>query len=101
VRIAAAVNELSRALYGEDELTSIQVGQWFDTPDLDMLVAQLEDGRIAGYADLTDHRNEHSRFWIDLRVPPAEHGPEVTQSSRASPSFVREASAGRGSAWTG
>jgi mycothiol synthase len=51
--------------------------QWFDTPDLVMLVAELEDGRIAGYADLLDHGNEHSRFWIDLRVPPGEHGPEV------------------------
>jgi mycothiol synthase len=37
-----------------------------------MLVAERPDGRIAGYADMVDAALEHLRFWIDLRVPPAE-----------------------------
>ena len=37
-----------------------------------MLVAEVPDGRIAGYADLTDQALEHRRFWIDLRMPPSE-----------------------------
>ena len=45
------MNELSRALYGEDELTAIEARQWFDVPDLEMLVAELEDGRIASFTD--------------------------------------------------
>ena len=40
-----------------------------------MLVAEI-DGRIAGYADLTDQAEEHLRFWIDLRVPPGS-GQEI------------------------
>jgi GNAT superfamily N-acetyltransferase len=49
---------------------------WFEMPDLVMLVAEIE-GRIVGYADLTDQAEEHLRFWIDLRVPPGEHGQEI------------------------
>ncbi len=42
-----------------------------------MLVAELPDGRIAGYADLVDQACEHLRFWVDLRVPPGELAPEI------------------------
>jgi mycothiol synthase len=37
-----------------------------------MLVAELLDGRIAGYADLSDDALEHRRFSVDLRVPPGK-----------------------------
>jgi GNAT superfamily N-acetyltransferase len=53
-----------------------EIRSWFEMPDLVMLVAEI-DGRIAGYADLTDQAEEHLRFWIDLRVPPGEHGQEI------------------------
>jgi mycothiol synthase len=42
-----------------------------------MLVAELPDGRIGGYADLIDYAEEHLRFPIDLRVPPGEHAHEI------------------------
>jgi mycothiol synthase len=45
-------------------------------PDLVILVAEI-DGRIAGYADLTDQAAQHLRFWIDLRVPPGGSGEEI------------------------
>lgn len=50
---------------------------WFEVPDLVMLVAELHDGRIGGYADLMDQAQEHRRFGIDLRVPPGEHDVEI------------------------
>jgi mycothiol synthase len=42
-----------------------------------MLVAELEDGRLGGYADLVDHGQEHLRFPIDFRVPPSEIDGEI------------------------
>ncbi len=45
-------------------------------PDVVMLVAELEGGRIAGYADLGE-QDERRRFWIDLRVPPGPHAEEI------------------------
>lgn len=68
---------MSRALYGEDELTSDEIRQWFETPDATLLVAQLDDGRLGGYADMVDHGAEHLRFPIDFRVPPGERGDEI------------------------
>jgi mycothiol synthase len=53
---------------------------WFEMPDLVMLVVERPDGRIAGYADLTDHGEKHLRFPIDLRVPPGEGAPEVADA---------------------
>jgi mycothiol synthase len=53
------------------------VETWFEVPDLVMLVAVLDDGRVAGYADLTDQALEHLRFSVDLRVPPGEHADAV------------------------
>jgi mycothiol synthase len=45
---------------------------WFEVPDMVMLIAQLPGGEIAGYADMTDLAG-HTRFWIDLRVPPGSN----------------------------
>jgi mycothiol synthase len=64
-------------VYGEDEITLAGLREWFDAPDLVMLVAELADGRIAGYADLNDHAQERVRFAIDLRVPPGERAREI------------------------
>jgi mycothiol synthase len=74
--VAAVVNALSRALYGAEDATADEVRFWFELPNLEMLVLAMPDGRIAGYADLTDQA-EHGRFWIDLRVPPGERHDEV------------------------
>jgi mycothiol synthase len=45
-----------------------------------MLVAELEDGRLGGYADLVDVGQEHLRFPIDFRVPPSELSSEIGNS---------------------
>lgn len=46
-----------------------------------MLVAELPDGRIAGYADLLDYAEEHTRYGIDVRVPPAAvHAAEIADA---------------------
>jgi len=45
-------------------------------PDVVMRVAQLDDGRVAGYADLGE-QDERRRFWIDLRVPPGPQAEEI------------------------
>jgi mycothiol synthase len=50
--------------------------QWFDAPHMEMLVAARPGGRVTAYADMNDQA-ERSRFWIDLRVPPAEHDADV------------------------
>ena len=57
-------------------MSDAEMRSWFEVPDLDMLVA-VEDGRVAGYADMTDSGLEHKRFWIDLRVPPGERADSV------------------------
>jgi mycothiol synthase len=58
-------------------MTLDEMRSWFEVPNLVMLVAELPDGRIGGYADLVDHAEEHLRFPIDLRVPPGEHEREI------------------------
>jgi mycothiol synthase len=70
--IAAAINALSRSLYGEDEITTAELRSWFDVPSMEMLVARLPGGEIAGYADMTVQA-EQTRFWIDLRVAPSSN----------------------------
>ncbi len=66
------INAVSRALYGEDEITAAEMRSWFDVPSVEMLVALLPGGEIAGYADMTAQA-EQTRFWIDLRVPPGSN----------------------------
>jgi len=91
------LNALSRALYGEDEISAGEMQSWFEVPDVEMLVA-LDGGSVAGYADLVDNALEHKRFWIDLRVPPGERAEEVASAlmdameARAAELAVAEAS---------
>ncbi len=43
-----------------------------------ILVAELPDGRLCGYADMVDHGREHLRYPVDFRVPPdGGHAAEV------------------------
>lgn len=56
-----------------------EIREWFELPDFEALVAELPDGRIAGYADLTPQA-ERSRFWIDFRVPPGERAADITDA---------------------
>jgi mycothiol synthase len=56
--------------------TDADVRSWFTTPTFDVennfRVAVADDGRLVGYADLTDPGDEHTAFFLDLRVPPRE-----------------------------
>lgn len=72
------INELSRALYGEDETTPEEMRDWFATSDPVRLVAERPDGALVGYADMVDAALDHERFWIDFRVPPAADADEIT-----------------------
>jgi mycothiol synthase len=71
------MNELSQALYGEDEMTPEELRDWFAMSSAVMLVAERPDGHIAAYADMVDSAVDHLRFWIDLRVPPMEDADAV------------------------
>jgi mycothiol synthase len=70
--IAALLNVIGRELYGVDDTTPDEIRAWFDAPGLDpehdMRVAVLPSGDLAGYADVGDQAELHTRFWIDLRV---------------------------------
>jgi mycothiol synthase len=56
--------------------TDADVRSWFTTPTFDVennfRVAVAGDGRLVAYADLTDPGDEHTAFFLDLRVPPTE-----------------------------
>ena len=68
-------------LYGEAETTPEEVREWFAlSSGTVLLVAERADGRIAAYADMVDAALDHQRFWIDLRVPPAEDAAGIAAS---------------------
>jgi mycothiol synthase len=79
--IAAALNDHSRALYGTDDVTSDEVSAWLENPgfdiERDVRIAVLPDGEVAGYADVGDQADEHTRFWIDLRLHPERGGERI------------------------
>jgi mycothiol synthase len=77
--VATMLNAHSRALYGTDDVTADEVRAWFENPgfdpERDIQIAVMADGAIAGYADVGDQADEHTRFWVDLRMHP-ERGDE-------------------------
>ena len=74
--IAAFVNRVSRHLHGVGDTTADEVRAWLEAPNADLerdrALAVLPDGRLAGYADMTED-GERTRYWIDLRFS-AERG---------------------------
>lgn len=84
--IAGVLNAHSQGLWGVDALNAARVEHWFSTPGIspsqDMLVAELPDGRLVGYADVSDGGPSKTRFWIDLRLLP-EAGPEAGDAAVA------------------
>ncbi len=72
-----SINELSRALYGEDETTPNEIRTWLEVPDLLMLVGAARGRPDRGVRGHGRPAQEHRRFSIDLRVPPAAHGSEI------------------------
>ena len=70
--MAELLNEYSRRLYGEDEVTAAEVGHWWGDPEIE---AWVDDG---AYADL-GVRAEGARLWIDLRGAPSTDLLEVVE----------------------
>src|SRR5918996_4550467 len=70
--VAELLNEYSRRLYGEGEVTAAGVGHWWGDPENE---AWVDDG---AYADL-GVRAEGARLWIDLRGAPSTDLLEVVE----------------------
>jgi ribosomal protein S18 acetylase RimI-like enzyme len=71
--VADLLNDYSRLLYGEGELTAAEVEHWWLDPQVE---AWVDDG---AYADLQPQA-EGARFWIDLRGEASPALLEVVES---------------------
>ena len=65
---AEVLNEHSRRLHGVGDATPAELLQYWESPDVDfeqdVLLAEDDDGRVVGYADLGLH-GDH--VWLDVR----------------------------------
>lgn len=71
-RVTALLNEISRAHYGEAELTEVEVTRWFGFEKLEVMLAEDDEGAAVGYGDRY-RQDERDRSWLDVR---ALHGHE-------------------------
>jgi len=73
----AMLNEHSRRLFDADDVTPLDLLQYWESPDVelgqDVLVAE-DGGTIVGYADVGAH-GEH--VWLDVRATDADSLPEL------------------------
>lgn len=72
--IAGLANALSQALDGAADETAAGVGEWFEMPRLEMLVAESQDGELAAYGDLHASSEKRTRWWLDVREHPERRG---------------------------
>ena len=76
--VVDALNEHSRATHGVADMSREEMLTWFDAPNLDLerdaRIAVRADGRVLGYADVSDDNHEHRRYWLDLRMRPGHDG---------------------------
>jgi mycothiol synthase len=68
--IAAYLNEHSRALFGETDLSMEEVREWFRIPRVWMRLVE-RDGRLAGYVDVTNEADT-PRWNVDARTLDAD-----------------------------
>lgn len=66
-RITELLNEISRAHYGEADLTEAEVTSWFGFEKLEVLLAEQEGEIAVGYGDRY-RQDERDRSWLDVRV---------------------------------
>ena len=64
--IAAYLNAHSRALFGEADLSAVEVREWFRLPGVWMRLAE-RDGRVVGYVDVTKDATR-PRWSVDART---------------------------------
>jgi mycothiol synthase len=69
--IADVCNALSRALYGDPDVSVEEIKRWMAMPDLEMFVGE-EDGRVVAYLDL--RAEEGGEVSADVRVHPDAWG---------------------------
>ena len=68
--LAAFLNEHSRALFGETDLSADEVREWFRIPSVWIRVVE-RDGRVIGYVDVTKDA-ERPRWSVDARTLDAD-----------------------------
>lgn len=72
--IADLFNEISIAGYGTADTTADEIRLWFTSPEVnpetDIRVAEGADGRLLGYADVSDDGGTGTRIWFDVRELP-------------------------------
>jgi ribosomal protein S18 acetylase RimI-like enzyme len=65
---AELLNDHSRRLYGKDDTTADELRMYWESPDvdfeLDVLLAEADEGGLLGYADLGFHGRN---VWFDIR----------------------------------
>ena len=66
-RITELLNEISRAHYGEADLTEAEVTSWFGFEKLEVLLAEQEGEIAVAYGDRY-RQDERDRSWLDVRV---------------------------------
>jgi mycothiol synthase len=70
--IAAIFNDASMALYGSTVVSADEARLWLEAPAFDLerdaVVAEAEDGSIAGYGDLSDPSRVGRLIWIDAQT---------------------------------
>jgi ribosomal protein S18 acetylase RimI-like enzyme len=67
--IAALLNAISAAHYGESEVDADEIRSWFHEPDIQFVLAE-RGGNLVGYGDIGwDKRRPHT-YWLDLRALP-------------------------------
>ena len=71
--LAALFNEISRAQYGDDDITPTSVAEWFDLPGLVAIVHEDASGRLTAYGDLQRSADD-VYAWLDLREHPEHPG---------------------------
>lgn len=75
--IAALCTGISQEQYGEGDVDEASVREWFDRPNLHLLLLE-RDGDVVGYADVRDDDGE--RYEIDLRTRDAAVGGELVDA---------------------
>jgi mycothiol synthase len=70
--IAETFNEVSVSLYGSSEVSADEVRLWLEAPDFDLehdaVVAEVDDGAVVGYGDLSDPSRVGRLIWIDAQT---------------------------------
>jgi mycothiol synthase len=75
--VTELVNAAGREFYGQDTIDTDEVQKWFTNPsgdrELDLRVAELPDGTLAGVGSIADVAEDHAILWLRVTLHPS-HG---------------------------